>query len=145
MSPARTTNLTSVTSNTCKRRYALASAGDDVPVAEVCLEEPMECIKRLYAKRGDRFAWQLFYRLKKQGWEHWDLLEVFIQMVEDRYLNAPAHLLWKLWNSKKLRANLTERIHIDEAEQYKECPKGTTRTARSESSLKDILSDIMER
>jgi len=109
MSPAQIKPKSSTASNAYGGCVSTL-AGDNAPAVEVC-PNPAESIKRLYSKRGDRFAWQLFYRLKKNGWKHWDILEKFIGIIEENYLNAPASLLWKLWNSKKLRQNLTEEVN----------------------------------
>jgi len=74
----------------------------------------------LKPKGRKAWAYKFLGSLKRKDWKHWDVAHEYLSMVDLWYSGRPDADLYKLWNSYKVRANLTEKINIRKHEAIKE-------------------------
>lgn len=87
----------------------------DNPTFKACIA----ICREIEAKRKDGWTFAFMQKRAKEGYHHFDVIREFMGIVRKQYLDAPERVLWKLWNSRSMNQNLTERAGIREHEQYK--------------------------
>jgi len=108
--------------------------------AEPLWEKVTDTAKTFTEARGDKgkFTFAFLGKLAKENYRHLDIVIEFFNTISANYSKVEESVLWKMWRSKKMKQNYTEKIHIDASAVLKKAEEAERKQQRDAGTY-DIM------